>query len=60
MFGMNEMEAGDHVMITITSPYNELVKECGVSLVYNDREEDAFGYYKSSKNIIGGVPTQRK
>ncbi|KAL7616161.1 hypothetical protein Lser_V15G03447 [Lactuca serriola] len=55
MFRMKEMEAGDHVTITVTSPYNELIKECGVSLVYDDgEEEDVLGYYKSWNHIIGG------
>nr|KAJ0227734.1 hypothetical protein LSAT_V11C100039170 [Lactuca sativa] len=58
MFGMNEMEAGDHVTITVTAPADELVKECGVSLVYDDGqeegEEDALDYYKSWNHIIGG------
>ncbi|KAL7616806.1 hypothetical protein Lser_V15G03397 [Lactuca serriola] len=59
MFGMNEMEAGDHVTITVTLPYNKFVKECAVSLVYDDGdkmddEEDALGYYKSWNHIIGG------
>ncbi|XP_042758661.1 disease resistance protein RPV1 [Lactuca sativa] len=60
MFGMNEMEVGDQVTITVTEPYYELSKECGVSLVYDDgekmdeEEEDALGYYKSWNHIIGG------
>ncbi|CAI9268990.1 unnamed protein product [Lactuca saligna] len=68
MFGMNEMEAGDHVTITVTETYNQLTKECGVSLVYDDgnmdededgdkgedEEEDVLGYYKSWNHIIGG------
>ncbi|KAI3739634.1 hypothetical protein L2E82_30044 [Cichorium intybus] len=55
MFGMNEMEGGDHVTITVTPPYVEVTKECGVSLVYDDgEEEDALGYYKSWNHIIGG------
>ncbi|KAL4585110.1 hypothetical protein LXL04_009725 [Taraxacum kok-saghyz] len=58
MFGMNEMEAGDHVAITVRGPEDELTKECGVSLVYDDDddedEEDALGYYKSWNHIIGG------
>ncbi|KAL7617147.1 hypothetical protein Lser_V15G03466 [Lactuca serriola] len=56
MFGRNEMEAGDHVTITVTDQNDELTKECGVSLVYNDGEgeEDALGYYKSWNHIIGG------
>ncbi|CAI9269393.1 unnamed protein product [Lactuca saligna] len=57
MFGMNEMEVGDHVTITVTLPHDEHVKECGVSLVYDDgeeEEEDVLGYYKSWNHIIGG------
>ncbi|XP_023745407.1 disease resistance protein RPV1 isoform X1 [Lactuca sativa] len=67
MFRKNEMEAGDHITITVTpqlpepltEAYNELVKECGVSLVYEDgekkdEEEDVLGYYKSWNHIIGG------
>ncbi|CAI9269532.1 unnamed protein product [Lactuca saligna] len=29
MFGMNEMEADDHISITVTEPLYESVKECG-------------------------------
>ncbi|KAL7616987.1 hypothetical protein Lser_V15G03506 [Lactuca serriola] len=58
MFGTNEMEGGDHITITVTSSHFILVKECGVSLVYEDdrekKEEDALGYYKSWNHIIGG------
>ncbi|XP_023745334.1 disease resistance protein RPV1 isoform X3 [Lactuca sativa] len=70
MFGKNEMEAGDHITITVTPKrhtvvtrlrhdhFIEVVKECGVSLVYEDGEkndeEDALGYYKSWNHIIGG------
>ncbi|XP_023746967.2 disease resistance protein RUN1 [Lactuca sativa] len=58
MFGMNEMEPGDHVTITVTDSRRELTKECGVSLVYKDdgekKEEDVLGYYKSWNHIIGG------
>ncbi|CAI9269424.1 unnamed protein product [Lactuca saligna] len=60
MFGMNEMEPGDHVTITVTARRNELTKECGVSLVYEDdgekkdEEEGVLGYYKSWNHIIGG------
>ncbi|XP_023746969.1 disease resistance protein RUN1 isoform X2 [Lactuca sativa] len=57
MFGMNELEGGDHITITVTLPFHQVVKECGVSLVYNDEEEgeeDALGYYKSWNHIIGG------
>ncbi|CAI9269319.1 unnamed protein product [Lactuca saligna] len=59
MFGMNEMDAGDHIIITVTERRYVLVKECGVSLVYDegekmDEEEDVLGYYKSWNHIIGG------
>ncbi|XP_042751815.2 uncharacterized protein LOC122194721 [Lactuca sativa] len=58
MFGMNEMDVGDYVTITVTLPFFKFVKECGVSLVYadgeNNDEEDALGYYKSWNHIIGG------
>ncbi|CAI9269322.1 unnamed protein product [Lactuca saligna] len=65
MFGKNEMEAGDHITITVTPQWHghlieEVVKECGVSLVYEDgekkdeEEEDVLGYYKSWNHIIGG------
>ncbi|XP_023767488.1 disease resistance protein RPV1 isoform X1 [Lactuca sativa] len=64
MFGMNEMECGDHVTITVTIRENPdvignaVAKECGVSFVYDneskDEEEDALGYYKSWNHIIGG------
>ncbi|KAL7618268.1 hypothetical protein Lser_V15G03389 [Lactuca serriola] len=59
MFGMNEMEAGDQVTITVVKWFNEVIKECGVSLVYEDgekkdEEEDVLGYYKSWNHIIGG------
>ncbi|KAL4561669.1 hypothetical protein LXL04_033840 [Taraxacum kok-saghyz] len=57
MFGRNEMEGGDHVTITVTERYGELIKECGVSLVYDiqdEEEEDALDYYKSWNHIIGG------
>ncbi|CAI9269320.1 unnamed protein product [Lactuca saligna] len=59
MFGMNEMEAGDQVTIIVVNWFNEVIKECGVSLVYDegekkDEEEDVLGYYKSWNHIIGG------
>nr|KAJ0224240.1 hypothetical protein LSAT_V11C100039160 [Lactuca sativa] len=59
MFGMKEMEAGDHICITVTEPFYESVNKCGVSLVYDDGEEeggeeDALGYYKSWNHIIVG------
>ncbi|KAL7618485.1 hypothetical protein Lser_V15G03804 [Lactuca serriola] len=59
MFVMNEMEAGDHVTITLPVSINfayPVTKECGVSFVYDDgdthEEEDALGYYKSWNHII--------
>ncbi|CAI9264454.1 unnamed protein product [Lactuca saligna] len=55
MFGMNEMEDGDHITLTVGS--NQVIKECGVSLVYDDdgeEKEDVLGYYKSWNHIIGG------
>ncbi|XP_052622781.1 disease resistance protein RPV1 [Lactuca sativa] len=58
MFGMNEMDAGDHVTITVRLAQSDAVtKECGVSFVYDDgeeEEEDVLGYYKSWNHIIGG------
>ncbi|KAL7616981.1 hypothetical protein Lser_V15G03500 [Lactuca serriola] len=59
MFGMNEMEAGDHIIVSVTMSDYQVVKECGVSLVYEDdgekkEEEDTLGYYKSWNHIIGG------
>ncbi|XP_023751082.1 disease resistance protein RPV1 [Lactuca sativa] len=55
MFGMNEMEAGDQVTITILDWPNHVTKECGVSFVYDDgEEEDVLCYYKSWNHIIGG------
>ncbi|KAL7617094.1 hypothetical protein Lser_V15G02983 [Lactuca serriola] len=58
MFGMNEMEGGDQVTITLTEKHGQLTKECGVSFVYGDgkrdEEEDVLGSYKSWNHIIGG------
>ncbi|KAL4561979.1 hypothetical protein LXL04_034165 [Taraxacum kok-saghyz] len=61
MFGTNEMEGGDHVTITVSEKHycvaNQFTKECGVSFVYDDgeeEEEDVLGYYKSWNHIIGG------
>ena len=60
MFVTNEMEAGDHVTITLPISINfayPVTKECGVSFVYDDgeknEEEDALRYYKSWNHIIG-------
>ncbi|KAL4561986.1 hypothetical protein LXL04_034172 [Taraxacum kok-saghyz] len=57
-FGMNEMEAGDNVTILVVDSLDDTVgnavtKECGVSFVYDNGEEDALNYYKSWKYIIG-------
>ncbi|XP_042758826.1 disease resistance protein RUN1 isoform X1 [Lactuca sativa] len=60
MFGRIEMEADDHITITVReNPFHvgkQVTKECGVSLVYDDgeEEEDALGYYKSWNHIISG------
>ncbi|KAL4561310.1 hypothetical protein LXL04_033474 [Taraxacum kok-saghyz] len=59
MFGMNEMEIGDHVTVTLTEQYNHGTKECGVGFVYDDgktdeEEEEVIGYYKSWNHIIDG------
>ncbi|KAL7585540.1 disease resistance protein RPV1 isoform X1 [Lactuca sativa] len=59
MFGKNELEDGDEVSVTIVEEEEDggiMVKECAVSPVYNDREneEDPLSYYKSWKHIIGG------
>ncbi|CAI9269646.1 unnamed protein product [Lactuca saligna] len=64
MFGMNEMEGGDHVTITVSQKHyciaNQVTKECGVSFVFSDgdtneeEEEDVLSYYKSWNHIIGG------
>nr|KAJ0225852.1 hypothetical protein LSAT_V11C100038020 [Lactuca sativa] len=54
MFGMNDMEGGDQVTITVIGPYNELIKECGVRVMYVDDDDGALGYYKSWNLIIGG------
>ncbi|KAL7618872.1 hypothetical protein Lser_V15G03788 [Lactuca serriola] len=66
MFGMNEMECGDHVIVSVRWAPDDIgdavSKECGVSFVYDDgkkeeekeEEEDVLGYYKSWNHIIGG------
>ncbi|KAL8262709.1 hypothetical protein R6Q59_024058 [Mikania micrantha] len=65
MFGPNEMEAGDHIAISVKhsdSPKNQLTFECGIGLVYDEdgkneeeeKEEDVLSYYKSWNHIIGG------
>ncbi|KAJ9558662.1 hypothetical protein OSB04_013276 [Centaurea solstitialis] len=61
MFGKNEMEDGDQLTISIskTSGSHISIRECGVSIVYDEdekmeEEKDALGYYKSWNHIIGG------
>ncbi|KAL4554346.1 hypothetical protein LXL04_039567 [Taraxacum kok-saghyz] len=56
MFGNNELEHGDEVSVGILSFGPTIVKECAVSPVYNDKEndDDPLSYYKSWKHIIGG------
>nr|XP_043612294.1 inactive disease resistance protein RPS4-like [Erigeron canadensis] len=59
MFGMDDMEAGDHITVNITDYHGgQVTKECGIGLVYNDgnmeEEIDTLGYYKSWNHIIGG------
>ncbi|CAI9279805.1 unnamed protein product [Lactuca saligna] len=65
MFGMNEMECGHQVTITVILGQklydigSAVTKECGVNFVYDDgkeeeEEEYVLGYYKSWNHIIGG------
>ncbi|XP_035846619.1 disease resistance protein RPV1 isoform X2 [Helianthus annuus] len=68
MFGKNEFEDGDKVLINFSvlqslriryvgqGPDYANVREYGISPVYDDgkQKEDALGYYKSWKHIIGG------
>ncbi|KVG70699.1 hypothetical protein Ccrd_026258, partial [Cynara cardunculus var. scolymus] len=56
IFGKNEMEDGDQITISIfTGSPNLSRRECGVSLVYDeDEEDDGLGYYRSWNHIIGG------
>ncbi|KAL4561639.1 hypothetical protein LXL04_033809 [Taraxacum kok-saghyz] len=54
MFGRNEMEGGDLITIIVTERFNDVIKECGVRVVYDDGEEDALDYYRSWNHIIGG------
>ncbi|KVI00474.1 hypothetical protein Ccrd_021278, partial [Cynara cardunculus var. scolymus] len=58
MFGKNEMGNGDHITISMLKEYDDdddfSIRECGVSFVYDeDEEEDVLGYYKSWNHIIG-------
>ncbi|GJZ40373.1 hypothetical protein Tco_0586936, partial [Tanacetum coccineum] len=62
MFGENEMEDGDQLTISVKydddddQPTEYIVRECGVSFVYddgkNEKEEDPLSYYKSWNHII--------
>ncbi|KAJ9558777.1 hypothetical protein OSB04_013391 [Centaurea solstitialis] len=65
MFGKNEMEDGDQIIISVLDQYDDdhddgniMIKECGISLVYDEdddgKEEDVLGYYKSWNHRIGG------
>ncbi|KAD5802338.1 hypothetical protein E3N88_13698 [Mikania micrantha] len=55
MFGPNDMKAGDHITITVSTRYSlELTLECGIDLVYDDGSEDVLGCYKSWNHVIGG------
>ncbi|XP_024984160.1 disease resistance protein RML1B-like [Cynara cardunculus var. scolymus] len=59
MFGKNEMEDGDQIMITISKGDVNGIRKCGVSLVYDDdqvkmEEEDPLSDYKLWNHIIGG------
>ncbi|CAI9269599.1 unnamed protein product [Lactuca saligna] len=64
MFGMNEMEAGDHITITVREkPFraNLVTRKCGVGVVYDDgdtyeeqEKDDVLVYYKSWNYVIGG------
>ncbi|KAL7617002.1 hypothetical protein Lser_V15G03740 [Lactuca serriola] len=62
MFGMNDMEVGDHITITVRENRFHVCKQdtqmCGVSFIYDDgatdEEEDVLSYYKSWNHIIGG------
>ncbi|KAK9050525.1 hypothetical protein SSX86_030505 [Deinandra increscens subsp. villosa] len=63
MFGPNEMTGGDQITITVIRKtngyYDQLTRECGIGLVYDEDEkmeegEDVLSYYKSWNHIIGG------
>ncbi|KAI3697214.1 hypothetical protein L6452_30071 [Arctium lappa] len=64
MFGKNEMEDGDQLIISVRGyGIDSIIRECGVSLIYDDdhgkmekeeEEEESLGYYKSWNHIIGG------
>ncbi|KAK9069162.1 hypothetical protein SSX86_013278 [Deinandra increscens subsp. villosa] len=59
MFGKNEMEDGDQIVVSVAGKYANNVAsnvECGVGLVFDDgrMKKDVLGYYKSWNHIIGG------
>ncbi|KAD5802341.1 hypothetical protein E3N88_13701 [Mikania micrantha] len=64
MFGPNEMEAGDHITISVEHgegfSESQLPLECGIGPVYDEdgkneeEKENVLGYYKSWNHIIGG------
>lgn len=57
MFGMNEMESGEQIIITMITMYGEdpVTGNYGVWFVYEEEEEeDTLEYYKSWNHIIGG------
>ncbi|XP_071719636.1 disease resistance protein RUN1-like isoform X3 [Rutidosis leptorrhynchoides] len=63
MFGENDMEYGDQVIISTEASYYhstfENIRECGVSFVYKDEtmekeEESGLDYYKSWNYILAG------
>ncbi|KAL7619245.1 hypothetical protein Lser_V15G02948 [Lactuca serriola] len=58
MFGMDEMERGDQITVIAKAEVDQIIKECGVKLVYDDgstnEDEDPLDYYKSWNHINGG------
>nr|XP_043611786.1 disease resistance protein RUN1-like [Erigeron canadensis] len=61
MFGMNEMEAGDEIIITEKKgcQLDQRTENCGVNFVYEDDQgtmenDESMEYYKSWNHIIGG------
>ncbi|XP_024983603.1 TMV resistance protein N-like [Cynara cardunculus var. scolymus] len=65
MLGKNDIKDGDQVTITVRGyGTGSIIRECGVSFVYDDddddddgehkMEEDVLDYYKSWNHIIGG------
>ncbi|KAL3846129.1 hypothetical protein ACJIZ3_003532 [Penstemon smallii] len=50
----NEVENGNEVDISIITGDNFVVKECGISFMYHEQEEDIQNKYLSWKEVIGG------